>query len=97
MTTQKEIIQMLSEQTGYKEEVVATVIEGMIDMIIEQVINEETVVIRKLGTFYQAKRKEREYYSVTSKKMVFSPATRTPRFKVAPSFKEKVSTRKEEA
>lgn len=85
-----ELLKTLSEKTGQSQNVVNSVLNGLIETVVTKVRDEDDVVsLPGLGTFKQKKTPARDGINPLNKTKIHIDASRTIQFKVMHTLKVK--------
>lgn len=93
----KDYIVQLSEQTGYSQDDTQKLVRKVIDAMIAELEDGETVSIPNFGTFEVKKRMERVVVNPTTKKRQLVPPKLVIGFRPVQSVKEKIKNGGEES
>ncbi len=93
----KDYIVQLSEQTGYSQDDTQKLVRKVIDAMIAELEDGETVSIPNFGTFEVKKRMERVVVNPTTKKRQLVPPKLVMGFRPVQSVKEKIKNGGEES
>lgn len=86
----KEYITELARQSGFSQEETQKLVHHVVDAMITQFDNGDTVVIPTFGTFEVKKRMERVVINPVSKKRQLVPPKLVLNFRPVPSVKERL-------
>jgi len=89
-----ELVDVVSRDAGTTKKDAETVINKMMDTIIQSVSRGEKVTLVGFGTFEASQRKARTGRNPKTNEPLHIPAKRVPRFKVGKEFAEAVNKRR---
>ncbi|MCB9809891.1 HU family DNA-binding protein [Candidatus Peribacteria bacterium] len=85
------LIDALAHRTGSTKKLAGDVLEGLVDIITDQLQNGESVTITGFGTFLVSERKARTGVNPQKpEQKIKIPATTVPRFKAGKNLKDAV-------
>ncbi len=86
----KELVDQVSENTGYHKKEIKEVLEGIADAIAESLANGEKVQLVGFGTFEVSERAAREGRNPQTGKKIKIAARKVPKFRPGKALKDKV-------
>jgi len=86
-----ELIDKVSTITGVPKQTISTVINGVIEAVIQAVCAGEKVQIIDFGSFERRKRKERDGRSPKTGDKIVIPEADVPAFSAGKAFKDRVN------
>lgn len=87
----KELINAISNNTGYTKKDISVVIDNMIDVIIDIVSSKEDVSITKFGKFTAVEREARIGRNPSTGESITLPTKRLVKFRPSATFKDTVN------
>lgn len=87
----KELINKISNNTGYTKSDILTVVDNMISTIVDTVSSGEDVAITKLGKFTTVERASRVGRNPSTGESITLPTKKLVKFRPAASFKDGVN------
>ena len=84
--TKAEIVTEIAAKTGFENQVVMQVVEGMMETIKAAMINGDEVFLRGFGSFIIKHRAEKTARNISKNTTMIIPAHNIPAFKPAKSF-----------
>lgn len=91
VVTKNQLIDALAEKLGYTKSATHGVVDGLLELIVQEVANGNRVVISGFGAFSKVEREAREVRSPRSGEMVPVPAKSAPKFQFGKAFKDSVN------
>lgn len=88
--TKKDLVDRISEQSGYKRVMVKRVLQSVLDEIIEELGNGNRLEFRDFGVFELRERAARIAQNPKTMEKVSVPSKRTVKFKVGRVMKERL-------
>lgn len=86
-----DLVNAISERTGLKKKDVESVVNGVFDVIIENVAADQRVLINGFGTFERKTRKARNGRNPQTGAAMQIPEKKVPAFSAAKNFKDKTA------
>jgi DNA-binding protein HU-beta len=86
------LVDMVANKTGMSKKDVETVIDNVVDTIIDALHRDRKVTIASFGTFKVTHRAPREGINPQTKERITIPAVNTPKFTAGKRLKEAVRT-----
>jgi nucleoid DNA-binding protein len=86
----KGVIEAMSLETGYPEQIISTVVDAFIHVVVEGTLSGSEVKIRHLGTFYPYQTKSRSIYNPSREECVQTTGRATVNFRLSPTFQKKL-------
>ena len=91
MTIKKEdLVKKVSDHTGYRRGLVSTILDDLIETIIKEVANGDSIIIANFGTFEPKRRAARTGRNPHTNEEIPIPARVVPNFRAGRFFKETV-------
>lgn len=88
--TKAEMVREIADKTGIEKQVVAQIVEGMMESIRNSMINGEEVFLRGFGSFIIKRRAQKTARNISKNTTIVIPAHNIPAFKPSKSFRLKV-------
>ncbi|WP_427902893.1 HU family DNA-binding protein [Metamycoplasma alkalescens] len=89
--TKKELIKITSEKTGFQHAMVESILEEMVNILIEEVANENQVTISGLGVLNSKLITSKTKQHNITKETIIIPEKMAPKFKFSNVFKQKIN------
>lgn len=89
--TKADIVADIAQASGIEKTVVATVVEGFMQSVMQSMIGGEAVYLRGFGSFIIKQRAEKTARNITKGTTIKVPAHNIPAFKPAKTFQKSVS------
>ncbi len=86
----KELVDQVSENTGYHKKEIKEILEGTLDAISDALANGERVQLVGFGTFEVSKRAAREGRNPQTGKKIKIAARKVPKFRPGKALKDQV-------
>lgn len=84
--TKAEIVNEISNKTGFDKNNVQTIVEVFMTSVKSSLVNEENVYLRGFGSFIIKKRAQKTARNISKKETITIPAHNTPAFKPCKTF-----------
>ena len=88
--TKAEIVNEISNRTGYEKNSVQTIVEAFMDSVKKTMIDGENIYLRGFGSFVVKKRAEKTARNISKNTTITIPAHNIPSFKPCKEFVESV-------
>lgn len=92
--TKAEIVQSISEKTGFVREDIATIVDAFLETVKESIVEGKHIEIRGFGTMKVKERKETVARNPRTGEKVIIPKRTVPTFKFSKEFKNSVGKSK---
>ena len=88
--TKAEIVNEISNRTGYEKNSVQTIVEAFMDSVKKTMIDGENIYLRGFGSFVVKKRAEKTARNISKNTTITIPAHNIPSFKPCKEFMAQV-------
>lgn len=88
--TKAEIVNEISNRTGYEKNSVQTIVEAFMDSVKKSMVGGENVYLRSFGSFIVKKRAEKTARNISKNTTITIPAHNIPSFKPCKEFVDSV-------
>ena len=88
--TKAEIVNEISNRTGYEKNSVQTIVEAFMDSVKKNMVNGENVYLRSFGSFIVKHRAEKTARNISKNETITIKAHNIPAFKPCKDFVEAV-------
>ena len=89
--TKAELIKIITKKTGVDQPTTLAVVDGMLDTLMETLINKENVYIRGWGTWQVVRRKRKTARNIKKNTTIIIEAHDVPAFKPCKEFLQAVA------
>lgn len=86
-----DVIREIASRAGVRGDIVETVLEGFLTIIVESLVSGKEVKVTRFGTFNLKKRKARLYHDVKTQSMQVAPDRYVPTFTFHPNLKKTIT------
>ena len=90
--TKADIVNQIAKTSGIEKTTVSTVVEGLMDAVMDSMAGGENVYLRGFGTFEVKHRAEKVGRNISKNTSLTIPAHNIPKFKPPKSFADMVKT-----